>query len=165
MPDVLDVPDENSKNLRALIVLPERTDEPEVRAWGLHPLERLKRGLARIGASQVEALESDLPAPTEAPGAADADWIVLRADLFYDGRLLDGLCDTSNVLLYDAIPGSDLGIGGARQFAPGSPGQSMLLERMLLLDGNRMPPVASTVVDTEATDVITSWINSVVSCP
>lgn len=52
----------------------------------------------------------------------------------------------------------DLGIADARRVAPGDPGRSVLLERMLRLDGTRMPPLASSVVDPVGTSAVDDWI-------
>jgi uncharacterized repeat protein (TIGR03806 family) len=48
-----------------------------------------------------------------------------------------------------------------RVVAPRSPEHSMILQRITTLDpGGRMPPLASSVVDTEAVDLLTQWVNS-----
>ena len=48
-----------------------------------------------------------------------------------------------------------------RVVAPRAPEHSMLLQRMLTLDsGRRMPPLASSVVDTDAVNLVAQWINS-----
>lgn len=54
----------------------------------------------------------------------------------------------------------DLGIPGALIVKPGAADQSVLLERMKVLDENRMPPLASSVVDDDGVAVIREWINS-----
>jgi uncharacterized repeat protein (TIGR03806 family) len=64
-----------------------------------------------------------------------------------------GLIDVAPVL-------DDLGIAGAARIAPGSPATSVLLQRMLRLDQTRMPPLATSRVDAEATAVIDAWIMS-----
>ena len=71
----------------------------------------------------------------------------------------------SNMNICNVAPQDDLGIAGAQRIAPGSPGQSIILERMQRLDQNRMPPLASNVVDAQAVSVFTDWINSLSSCP
>lgn len=58
-----------------------------------------------------------------------------------------------------------LGIENARLIAPGDPSRSIVLQRMLALDENRMPPLASLSVDASATDVIAQWISEMVACP
>jgi len=54
----------------------------------------------------------------------------------------------------------DLGIADARIIAPGDRSRSVLWQRLQLLDGNRMPPLSSHVVDEEAVTVIGDWIDS-----
>ena len=65
------------------------------------------------------------------------------------------------------VPASvgDLGITGARLLAPADPARSILSERMKRLDGSRMPPLGSLVVDTDGVTLIDQWINSISSCP
>jgi uncharacterized repeat protein (TIGR03806 family) len=58
----------------------------------------------------------------------------------------------------------DLGISGAKIIAPGNPAQSLLSVRMKALGAKRMPPLASSVVDTQGTAVIDAWISSLSSC-
>jgi uncharacterized repeat protein (TIGR03806 family) len=53
-----------------------------------------------------------------------------------------------------------LGDPANRVVAPRSPEHSVLLQRIATLDsGRRMPPLASTVVDEEAVQMFTAWIN------
>lgn len=59
----------------------------------------------------------------------------------------------------------DLGIMGAKVIAPGDPAHSVLVQRPLRLDSNRMPPVASHVVDTTGTGVLSQWVMGLSSCP
>src|SRR6185503_7904963 len=48
-----------------------------------------------------------------------------------------------------------------RVVAPKSPEHSMLLQRIATLDPRRrMPPLASSVIDAEAVQLVTDWINS-----
>lgn len=58
----------------------------------------------------------------------------------------------------------DLGIEGAALLAPGNSASSVLLERMLTLDDNRMPPLSTAVVHTQATETISAWIDSLAGC-
>jgi len=51
-----------------------------------------------------------------------------------------------------------LGINNALIIAPGDPQASVLLERMRVLDSNRMPPVASSRLDTAGVALIERWI-------
>jgi uncharacterized repeat protein (TIGR03806 family) len=59
----------------------------------------------------------------------------------------------------------DLGIAGAKLFAPGEPTKSQLSIRPRAVGANRMPPLASNVVDPEGTTLIDSWIKSATACP
>ncbi len=79
-------------------------------------------------------------------------------DLRYATALADsGLCDEPTI--------GGLGLDDPRVVSPGEPGRSVLLERMLRLDGTRMPPLASSVVDSEGTTLIEDWIDALPSCP
>ena len=53
-----------------------------------------------------------------------------------------------------------LGLPNARIIAPGSKESSVLYERMIRLDGQRMPPLGSHVVDEVGADVVGAWIDS-----
>lgn len=87
------------------------------------------------------------------PGA-QADFIDLRYDI-----------DFTATNLCDEVPSNgDLGITNARRIAPGDPDRSVLYLRMLALDGNRMPPLASLVVDDVASSVVQQWISGISSC-
>jgi uncharacterized repeat protein (TIGR03806 family) len=59
----------------------------------------------------------------------------------------------------------DLGIPGAQIIAPGDPSKSLLSVRPKTLGANRMPPIASGVVDGVGTAAIDAWISSLTSCP
>jgi hypothetical protein len=58
----------------------------------------------------------------------------------------------------------DLGVTGALVLAPGMPASSVTSLRMHTLDANRMPPLASHVVDSDGAGVIDAWITSLTSC-
>lgn len=61
----------------------------------------------------------------------------------------------------DVLPQKgDLGLAAARIIAPGARQSSVLWERMRRLDGARMPPLATHVVDREAVDLIGAWIDA-----
>ena len=64
-----------------------------------------------------------------------------------------------NVYNVDPTQG-DFGIQGAKLYAPGDPGHSMIALRMHTLQPGRMPPLASSVVDVTATQVVDQWIRS-----
>jgi uncharacterized repeat protein (TIGR03806 family) len=66
----------------------------------------------------------------------------------------------------DAMPTEgNLGLSGGRLLAPGQPGQSVISGRMHALDVNRMPPLATHMVDGSGTKLIDDWITSVTTCP
>jgi uncharacterized repeat protein (TIGR03806 family) len=58
-----------------------------------------------------------------------------------------------------------LGVTGALVIAPGMPMKSLVSLRMHALDVNRMPPLASHVVDATGTMVVDQWIQSLTTCP
>jgi uncharacterized repeat protein (TIGR03806 family) len=59
----------------------------------------------------------------------------------------------------------DLGVSGALLIDPGDAARSVVSLRMHATDGNRMPPVASSVVDPLGTAVIDQWIDALPGCP
>jgi uncharacterized repeat protein (TIGR03806 family) len=58
-----------------------------------------------------------------------------------------------------------LGIAGAKLIAPGDPSKSIVSVRMRALNANRMPPLATRVVDATGAKLIDDWIMSLTSCP
>jgi uncharacterized repeat protein (TIGR03806 family) len=64
----------------------------------------------------------------------------------------------------DVVPRASLGIPNARIIAAGSADRSVLLARMSRRDQDAMPPLASTVVDSEGVALVTEWINSLSGC-
>lgn len=58
----------------------------------------------------------------------------------------------------------DLGIANARIIAPSNADASVLLVRMERLDEHRMPPLASLMVDQNATSLVRDWINGRSNC-
>jgi uncharacterized repeat protein (TIGR03806 family) len=66
----------------------------------------------------------------------------------------------------NAIPTQgDLDIDGARIVKPGSPDESVLWLRMSRRGANQMPPLATSIVDSAASAVLRSWIQSLDGCP
>jgi hypothetical protein len=59
----------------------------------------------------------------------------------------------------------DLGVAGAAIITPKDPSRSILSLRMHAVDAQRMPSVATRVVDTTALGVIDAWISSMDRCP
>lgn len=65
-----------------------------------------------------------------------------------------------------APQGGDLGVPGAKIVTPGDPSKSTLALRMRALDQNRMPPLATHVVDDAGVAAIESWIRDLPpACP
>lgn len=58
----------------------------------------------------------------------------------------------------------DLGITGAKILAPGDPTKSILVQRPKHTDAFRMPPLASSVVDTNGTTLLEQWVQGTTSC-
>jgi hypothetical protein len=56
------------------------------------------------------------------------------------------------------MPVEAQGIMGAKVLAPQSPDSSILFKRLLALDGTGMPPLAKSMVDTNAVAVFTAWL-------
>ncbi len=75
---------------------------------------------------------------------------------FMDLRFSTPLANTNTCGIAASI--DDLGVSGAERIMPGNPDASVILLRMETLDGTRMPPLASLVVDNEATQLIRNWI-------
>ena len=66
----------------------------------------------------------------------------------------------------NAVPeAGDLGITGAKLIVPGAPGQSLVALRPKSAGANRMPPVASSIVDTQGVQVLEAWISALTACP
>jgi len=59
----------------------------------------------------------------------------------------------------------DIGIAGGKLIVPGNPTQSILSRRPHDLGANRMPPLASSIVDDKGTKVVDDWITSLTACP
>ncbi len=79
-----------------------------------------------------------------------------------DLRFATALADTKacNVSPDDG----DLGVAGARLLVPGDPTKSIASLRPHARDATRMPPLASSVVDTAGVGVIDAWITSLKAC-
>jgi uncharacterized repeat protein (TIGR03806 family) len=57
-----------------------------------------------------------------------------------------------------------LGITGAKLILPGDPSRSIVSRRMHALDANRMPPLATSMVDPVGSKLIDDWIMSLTGC-
>jgi uncharacterized repeat protein (TIGR03806 family) len=63
------------------------------------------------------------------------------------------------------VQGSLLDIVDPRLVAPGDPDRSMVLQRMQRRDTNAMPPLASSVADSQGADLLRQWIEGFAVCP
>ncbi len=61
-------------------------------------------------------------------------------------------------------PTDDLGIAGAKLFVPGNTDLSLIAVRIKDTGNHRMPPLATSVPDTNGIQLIDAWINSRQSC-
>jgi hypothetical protein len=60
----------------------------------------------------------------------------------------------------------DLGVADAKIVMPGDPARSTLALRMRALDQNRMPPLATHVVDEAGAAAVEAWIRGLpAACP
>jgi uncharacterized repeat protein (TIGR03806 family) len=71
---------------------------------------------------------------------------------------LSGACNV------DASTG-DLGIQGSKLLVPSEPQRSLISLRARTRGPSRMPPLATSVVDTEGMAVVDAWIGSLSTCP
>jgi uncharacterized repeat protein (TIGR03806 family) len=72
----------------------------------------------------------------------------------------------AKVKVCNVVPeGSNMGVTGAALVVPGKPAKSIVSLRMKALNQNRMPPIATSVVDDTGTDIIDAWITSLTGCP
>jgi len=82
-----------------------------------------------------------------------------KLDLRFSTTLKDSA--TCNV----AAELGDVGVAGAKLLVPGAPKQSVLSLRPHAIDVKRMPPLATSVVDTQGLGVVDAWITSLTTCP
>jgi uncharacterized repeat protein (TIGR03806 family) len=74
--------------------------------------------------------------------------------------------DLGSMQTCNATPSAgDLGIAGAKVLVPGDPTHSLIVQRPSRVDANRMPPLASSVVDTAGVGVLTQWVQGLSTCP
>jgi uncharacterized repeat protein (TIGR03806 family) len=88
-------------------------------------------------------------APCHRPGGALQGAIDLRA----------GVADHATGLLWVRPTRGDLNLPDPFRIRPGDPGNSVLWHRMVRLDGVRMPPLSSMVVDQDGLKLIERWIS------
>lgn len=80
-----------------------------------------------------------------------------------DLRFATAFADTKTC---DVAPETgDLGVADAKLIAPGNPDASILSVRMHATNVNRMPPVASGLVDPTGTRVVDAFVRSLRACP
>jgi uncharacterized repeat protein (TIGR03806 family) len=87
-------------------------------------------------------------------GGAQGEMDLRHATAFVDS----GLCDR-------APAEGNLGVDGARLFAPGDPARSLVSIRMKRPGAGRMPLLGSNVVDDAGVAVIDRWIMQTTECP
>ena len=64
-----------------------------------------------------------------------------------------------------ATEAGDLGVADAKLLVPGAPEKSVISLRMRAHGANRMPPVATSVVDERGATLVDDWIRSITACP
>jgi uncharacterized repeat protein (TIGR03806 family) len=81
----------------------------------------------------------------------------------WDLRFATTLADTK---VCNASPqGENLGVAGAKLLFPGHPEKSLISLRPHAAGANRMPPLATSIVDTSGLGVLDEWIGSLKGCP
>ena len=76
---------------------------------------------------------------------------------YWDARISTPL---SAAGVIDGQLANGFGIENYRVIAPGSPGNSILLQRIGTLDTIRMPPLASHLINTQIVNLISNWVNT-----
>jgi len=72
----------------------------------------------------------------------------------------------NNTALCNVAPAGDsFGLTTPRLLSPGKPDESILVLRLEDLGDNRMPPLATGIVDNQAMTVIREWISQLSECP
>ena len=59
----------------------------------------------------------------------------------------------------------NLGVTGSKLIVPGDPTKSIVSLRVHALDANRMPPLATAIVDPVGSKLLDDWITSLTTCP
>jgi uncharacterized repeat protein (TIGR03806 family) len=73
--------------------------------------------------------------------------------------------DLPAMKICDVVPQlGDLGIADARILAPGSPGRSVLLQRLKRQDVFRMPPIGGSLLDDGGVRLLENWIQGLAGC-
>jgi uncharacterized repeat protein (TIGR03806 family) len=71
----------------------------------------------------------------------------------------------SNTNACNAVPQlGRLGNPNALLIAPGEPSNSLVIERMTRRDIHGMPPLGSSLIDTDGVSLLTNWINGLANC-
>ena len=81
----------------------------------------------------------------------------------FDLRVDRSLSDTRTCNV--APQAGDLGVADAKIVTPGDPARSTLALRMRALEPNRMPPLATRVIDEAGVAAVESWIRDLAACP
>jgi glucose/arabinose dehydrogenase len=79
---------------------------------------------------------------------------------------VDFLAKPESVKLFDVKPQHHtFGIKDARLIAPGDPDRSVLLYRVATREQGHMPPLATSLVDREATEMLREWVRAMKATP
>lgn len=74
--------------------------------------------------------------------------------------------EPGKALIVDAAPvHTKFGIDDARIVAPGQPERSVLLHRLQQRGRGQMPPLATSLVDTQAVELLREWISELTPPP
>jgi phosphatidylglycerophosphate synthase len=110
-------------------------EDSEASVWGLSAAKRLRRNLERAGAASIDELANGAPPPPPQPGPC----VLIRADYFYDERLISGLLEARNVVLVSRVPGTDQAVALAA-----SVDGAHLAQAVDMVCGREPPPNASS---------------------
>ncbi len=141
---------------------------PLATANQLMTLNHIELFTTNIGApgsypARVNPLDEDQPLAARARAYLDSNCAQCHqpggpAAVSIDLRATTAIASTG---LIGVVPqNGDLGIANARRVAPGVKERSVLWERMRRLDENRMPNLASHVVDADGVALIGQWIDA-----
>ena len=140
---------------------PGLTDN-QLRAWNHVGLFDIDIGEARDYEAMPDPRDESAPLVARARAYLDSNCAQChRAGSTTPGNLdLRYLTPIESANILDVPPSEgDLGLPDARRVKPGVKESSVLWERMRRLDGNRMPPLASGLVDEEAVTLVGEWID------
>ncbi|MCZ6711642.1 MAG: hypothetical protein O7B25_14860, partial [Gammaproteobacteria bacterium] len=150
-----------TRQLNREFVYPNATDN-QLRSWNNIALFSTDIGAADGYDSFVAVNDSTQPLADRARTYLDTNCAICHRPGGPTGVDLDLRFDTAqasmNVIGIEPTAG-DLGIVNARIIAAGDKQRSVLWERLRRLDTDRMPPLASHLVDDAGIDVVGRWID------